>query len=437
MDSSKKPTTTSKFSKTFHKVTSFKLATKTLSGNGFCLLLPREKPENCDEFTKDETKSRDRAAMQAFVSKLFATISTIKASYAELQMAQFSNYNIEAIQSADQVVVDELRTLSDLKHTFLRKQIKSSPPHVTFLLTEIQEQHSLMKMYDITIKKLQAQIEAKETKFSALQQNLRETILINRSHARRLNSSGSFSILDNVTLSSSSNPRDFILVLHYAMKSVRDFVNVLVNQMENADWDIDIAVNAIQPNLQFPDKTHKFFVFESFVCQEMFKDFDTLVFALQNDHSIRYYIDQFTNLKSANATHFLNQYPNSSFGKFTRSKYLCLIHPKMEASFYGNLNQRKLVNSWGCPETTFFAAFAEMARRVWILHCLAFSVDQKVSFFNVGKNCRFSEVYMESVTSEALLCGIDGIAVAFPVVPGFMIGKTVVQSKVYLAQAKG
>lgn len=109
----------------------------------------------------------------------------------------------------------------------------------------------------------------------------------------------------------------------------------------------------------------------------------------------------------------------------------------MEASFYGNLNQRKLVNSSGCPETTFFAAFAEMARRIWILHCLAFSVDQEVSTFNVGKNCRFSEVYMESVTSEALLAGNDGNAVAFTVVPGFKIGKTVVQSKVYQSQAKG
>lgn len=79
MDSSKKPTAISKFSKTFHKVASFKSATKTLSDNGFCLLLPREKPEKCDEFTKDETKSRDREAMQAFISKLFATISTIKA----------------------------------------------------------------------------------------------------------------------------------------------------------------------------------------------------------------------------------------------------------------------------------------------------------------------------------------------------------------------
>ncbi|KAL8103516.1 hypothetical protein AgCh_027922 [Apium graveolens] len=81
-------------------------------------------------------------------------------------------------------------------------------------------------------------------------------------------------------------------------------------------------------------------------------------------------------------------------------------------------------------------AFAEMARRIWILHCLAFSVDEEVSVFNVGKNCRFSEVYMESVTNEALLAGNNRSAVAFTVVPGFKIGKTVVQSKVFLAQEK-
>ncbi|WOH11957.1 hypothetical protein DCAR_0831453 [Daucus carota subsp. sativus] len=431
MEASNKPTAITKFTKTVYEAINFKSAKKNLSNNSFCLIIPQKKRGDCDE-----SESRKRAAMQAFVSKLFATISTIKASYAELQMAQFSNHNIEAIQSADQVVVDELRTLSEVKNSFLKKQIKSSPPHVTFLLTEIQEQHSHMKMYEITIKNLEAQIEVKKEELSALQENLRETTLINKAHAQRLNSGGRFSILDNIVLSSSSNPRDFILVLQYAMKSVREFINILVNRMEIAKWDIDIAVNAIQPNFQFSNRTQKWFAFESFVCQEMFKNFDTPGFSLQNGQCIPYYIDQFTKLKSANATHFFNQYPNSSFGKFTRSKYLQLIHPKMEASFYGNLNQRKLVNSWGCPETTFFAVFAEMARRVWILHCLAFTYNQEVSVFEVKKNCMFSEMYMVSVTSEVFLAGNDEVTVGFMVVPGFKIGKMVVQSKIYLAAAK-
>lgn len=436
MDSSEKPTTTrSKFSKTFHKVITLKSATKNFSSNGFCLSMPNhDKSKNGHEFTKDESRSRNRAALEAFISKLFATISTIKASYAELQMAQFPCYNIDGIQSADKDIVDELRRLSELKQSFLNKDINSSPPHVTLLLTEIQEQQSLMKMYQITIKKMEGQLEAKETQISSLRKDLQETNLSNKSLEKTLNSSGCFSVLDNINISS-CNPKDFILVLHYALKSVRNFVKILVTQMENSNWDIDSAVHAIHPNIQFPNRTHRCFVFESFVCQEMFKDFDTPAFSLLNDQYFPYYVDQFRKLKSASAIHFLNQYPNSLFGKFTRSKYLRLIHPKMEASFYGNLNQRKLVNSWGCPETTFFAAFGEMARRIWILHCLAFSFDQEVSVFQVGKDCRFSEMYMESVTSEVFMDRDSEVTVAFTVVPGFKIGNMVVQSQVYLAPA--
>ncbi|KAL2548854.1 protein GRAVITROPIC IN THE LIGHT 1-like [Forsythia ovata] len=71
--------------------------------------------------------SKNRAAMESFLAKLFATISVVKAAYAELQMAQFS-YNNESIQSVDQAVVDELKELSDLKHSFMKKKIDSSPP---------------------------------------------------------------------------------------------------------------------------------------------------------------------------------------------------------------------------------------------------------------------------------------------------------------------
>lgn len=436
--------TKSKFTKSFFKVIHLKTPTKTLTNNPFCLLIPQEKTKNGDQKLKknDEVKSKNRAAMEAFVAKLFATISTIKASYAELQMAQFPKYNGEAIQLADQGVVDELRKLSELKQRFLKKQVDSSPPHVTLLLTEIQEQQSLMKMYEITIKKMEAEIEAKKHKLLNLQGELKDTMLKNKSLEKKLNSSGCFSILENINLSA-SNPKDFILVLQYATRSVRSFVKLLVQEMESSSWNIDVAVDSIHPNLSFSNKNHKCFVFESFVCQEMFQGFENPTFSLQNDQScdsfVPYHIDQFKKLKSVNSVSFLKTHPNSSFAKFTRSKYLRLVHPKMEASFYGNLKQRKMINAWEFPETPFFESFAEMARRVWILHCLALSFGngKELSVFQAGKKCRFSEVYMESVVSnESSSAGDRGFTVAFTVVPGFKIGKTVVQSQVFLSPAK-
>ncbi|KAK4399271.1 hypothetical protein Sango_1402600 [Sesamum angolense] len=444
------PNRSSRIAKTLQKVIHLKSGTKSRSNPGFCLLIPQEKLRCCEshQFQKEDAEEakeecRNRAAMEAFVAKLFATISAVKAAYAELQMAQFP-YNSEGIQSADQAVVDELKALSELKYSFLKKQIDSSPPHVTLMLAEIQEQQALMKTYEITMKKMQGEIENKDSRISSLQQQLQDIIQSNKSLEKKLNASGSFSFLDNVKFSD-VNPKDFILVLHYALRSVRNFVKFLIREMESANWDIEAAANAIQPDIVFSKRDHKAFAFESYVCRETFTGFNDPGFSIQsNDQSTLpseihqrrvFFFEQFKKLRSASVVHFLKHNPNSLFGKFLKSKYLHLVHPKMEFSFSGNLNQRKVVNSGEYPETDFFKAFAEMGRRVWLLHCLAFSFDHEVSIFQVKQKAKFSEVYMESVTEEIFAAAEGGFRVAFTVVPGFKVGQTVVQSQVYLFPA--
>ncbi|XP_052200749.1 protein GRAVITROPIC IN THE LIGHT 1 [Diospyros lotus] len=446
-----KPTsapTKNKLSKTFHKVIHRKTATKTLSNSGFCLFIPQEHKHKADakpqlqcfgRECKDEsisTPARNRAgALEAFVAKLFATVSAAKAAYAELQTAQFP-YNADAIQAADEAVVRELKLLSELKHSFLKKKIDSSPPHVTILLAEIQEQQSLMKMYEITMKKMQGEVDAKEKVFSSLQNELNDAVSNNKALEKKLNSSGQFSVLETVKFSD-SNPSGFGFVLHYAVRSVRSFVKVMIREMESSNWDIETAAKAIEPEVDFAKANHRCFAFESFVCREMFDGFDSPNFSFpdESNPSRFVFIDRFKKLKTVNAVQFLKRNPNSGFGKFTRSKYLRLVHPKMETSFSGNLSQRKLINSGEFPETSFFSAFAEMAKRVWLLHCLAFSFDRKVEIFQVGRNCRFSDVYMESLNDDPLAAVDGGFRVAFTVVPGFKIGQAVIQSQVYLHPA--
>lgn len=433
----------SRIAKTFSKVISLKSGSRNHRSNpGFCLLIPQEKLRCCEsrQFEREDAEedSKNRAAMEAFIAKLFATISTVKAAYAELQMAQFP-YDGEAIQTADQAVVDELKALSELKYNFLKKQIDSSPPHVTLMLAEIQEQQSLMKTYEITMKKMLGEVEAKDSQIASLQQKLQEIVSSNRSLDKRLNASGSFSILDNVKFSDVVSPKDFILVLHYSLRSVRSFVKLLIREMESANWDVEAAANAIHHDVVFSKRDHKAFAFESFVCREIFAGFNDAGFAAAvhgGDHSANddrvSFFEQFKVLRSASATHFVKQNPNSLFAKFLKSKYLQLVHPKMEFSFSGNLNQRKTVNSGEFPETEFFKAFAEMGRRVWLLHSLAFSFDREVSIFQVSRNSKFSQVHMESVTEEVFAAADGGLRVAFTVVPGFKVGQTVVQSQVYL-----
>nr|CAD1842234.1 unnamed protein product [Ananas comosus var. bracteatus] len=89
------------------------------------------------------------------------------------------------------------------------------------------------------------------------------------------------------------------------------------------------------------------------------------------------------------------------------------------------MDQREMMKS------EFFAEFAEMARRVWLLHCLFFSFDREGecaevgSIFRVRRGERFSEVYMESVAEEEDDDDGEGEegrwpTVGFTVVPAFL-----------------
>ncbi|KAK6268595.1 hypothetical protein QUC31_012755 [Theobroma cacao] len=443
----------SRLARTFQKVINLRTATKIASSNGIgiCVLTSQHKfPQ--DDSTPDhklssnadkhggDSKVKQKAVLEALVAKVFASVTSIKAAYAELQMAQHP-YNSDAIQAADQAVVEELRALSELKRKFLKKELDLSP-QVTLMLAEIQEQQSLMRTYEITIKKLESDVEEKDSGIASLHEQLEGCTAFNKSMEKKLNASGPLSMFDNIQFTT-LNPSHFVQVLHCTLRSVRSFVKMMIKEMELAKWDLDAAAKTIEPGAVFAKQSHRCFVFESFVCKTMLDGFNSHDFGLTNNSASKkldpeQYFNKFKNLKSANPKSYLVQYPNSSFAIFTRTKYLNLVHAKMECSFFGNLNQRKLVTSGGFPDTAFFTAFAEMARRFWLLHCLGFSLHEQVSVFQVKKDSRFSEVYMENVSEESLFsseindANVD-IRVSFTVVPGFKIGKTVIQSQVYLS----
>ncbi|KAK1422746.1 hypothetical protein QVD17_18032 [Tagetes erecta] len=416
------PQSRTKLSKTIHSIITFKNQTKATN----CLHLHNNKLNSSNNhFNKQLANS----SMYAFVAKLFATVSSLKAAYAELQTAQFP-YDGETVKRSDLEVVDELKTISDLKRCFMKKQIDSSPVHITLLLSEIKEQQSLMKMYQITIRKLEVQVKSKDLEIDSLQKLLTEANSTNDLIETKLNSSSCFPRFDGMNLSD-LNLTNFVSVLNYALRSVHDFVKLLICEMRSVNWNIDAAVNAIVPDVFFPKSSYKCFAFESFVTREIFEQFVT---RFDEDESDRFYnFNEFKKMKSLGAMNLLNENVRSSFAKFTRAKYMRLVHPKMEMSLFGNLRHRKTLNSWRFPVTGLFGAFAEMARRVWMLRCLALSFDEEVSVFRVRKGERFSNVYMENVVGGEIS---EGLLVAFTVVPGFKIGKTVVQSQVYLSSVE-
>ncbi|KAL7583939.1 hypothetical protein Lser_V15G45437 [Lactuca serriola] len=384
---------------------------------------------NSNEKIKEE-KLREKATMAAFISKLFATISSIKSAYAQLQYAQFP-YDAEGIQSADQIVVADLKTLSELKQSFLKKHLDDSTPEMTLLFSEIEEQKNLVKTYEITCKKLDNQTKLKDSEIIFLKEKLEENRRENKSIEKRLNSSGTLSNLWNFDFLS-LKPTNFVSVFKQTTKSIRNLVKFMIIGMESANWNLDSAATAIHPDVVYWDPTHICYAFESFVCREMYDGFNFPEFSKHGNHQCRrFFFDKFTELKSLKAREYVTSEPESKLAGFCRWKYLNLVHPKMEMSLFGNLSQRDLVNAGEFPETDFFDLFLECAKRVWVLHCLAFSFEHVASVFQVAKGCRFSEVFMDSVNEEAFLSAGSSPEVGFTVVPGFKLGKTVIQCEVY------
>ncbi|KAF5183775.1 Gravitropic in the light [Thalictrum thalictroides] len=394
-------------------------------------------PQNDDE-NNEKMKIMKEEAMYAVVAKLFASISTIKAAYAQLQLAQ-SPYNPDEIQVSDELVVRELKILSEVKQCYLKKQIDQSP-QVTVLLAELKEQKSVIKSFEIMSKKLDSQFRLKDSEILFLKEKLEESDKQNELIEKKIDPFGSMSVLDSLQLSE-LNGKHFEIVLEHCIEVIRSFVKLIVSKMSSSGWDLDVAARSIEPGMDYGKVNEVHYVFESFVCREMFEGFQYPQFSTSNERQQRrrqcgYYFERFMELKSTNVMEMLKMKPGCSFGKFCRVKYLGLVHPKMELAFFGDMNQRNIVNSGEYPETTFFIAFAEMAKHVWLLHCLAFSFNPEINIFQVRRGSRFSEVFMENVVED----DIDDPTVVEPrvgfmVIPGFKIGKTVIQCQVYLSSA--
>ncbi|KAE8719976.1 hypothetical protein F3Y22_tig00109923pilonHSYRG00050 [Hibiscus syriacus] len=98
----------SKLARTFQSVINLRTAAKITSSNRI---------GNGSHGGSDV--NRRGAALEALVAMVFASVTSIKAAYVELQMAQ-NSYNNDAIQATDQAVVEQLKVLSELKHNFVR-----------------------------------------------------------------------------------------------------------------------------------------------------------------------------------------------------------------------------------------------------------------------------------------------------------------------------
>lgn len=426
---------------------------------------------NAAEKKKTQTTKCARAQQQqqwqsssdahAFVAGLFAGVSAVKASYAQLQLAQHP-YDADGIQSADAALVAELGKLSDHKRRYVRDPAGAARDAAAAGPAAMaDEQRHLVRTYEITARKLDAELRARDAEARRARGELAEELRAARAMEERVHPGRTLAALDDLHLSG-LNATHFLTALRHAVKSVRSFARTMLDEMRLARWNPAAAAAAVHPGpggcgvLHQPGDAK--FALESYVALKMFANFHRRDFGgLQHlgSYDRRSFFEEFAELKSAPVAALLDARMSSrwgALGEFLRDRYLSLVHERMEAAFFGRTAaqaQRAAVKAGAgfFPETAWFTEFAEMARRVWLLHCLFFAFDGEgdagASIFQARAGDRFSEVYMESV-SDDIDDGEDGARMAlapacnrvvgFTVVPGFKVGRSVMQCRVYLSR---
>ncbi|KAE8819547.1 hypothetical protein D1007_02533 [Hordeum vulgare] len=390
------------------------------------------------------------ADAHAFVASLFAGVSAVKASYARLQLAQHP-YDADAIQSADAALVVELGKLLDHRRQYLRDPVGAVKNAEAGPAAIANEQRHLIRTYEITARKLETELCAGDTEALRVRGELADELRAVRALEERVHPGGTLAALDDLHLSG-FKATHFLTALRVAVKSIRSFARSMLDEMRLAGWDPAAAAGAVHPSVPLRHAGDAKFAIESYITLKMFTNFHRRDFGLNHlqergSFDRRRFFEEFAELKTVPASTLLEAGSSrwSALGKFLRDRYLSLVHERMEAAFFGRPVQRALVSAGvAFPETAWFAEFAEMARRVWLLHCLFFAFDggdDGASIFQARAGDRFSEVYMESISD---MDGEDGAGMAlalaenrvvgFTVVPGFVVGRSVLQSRVYLSR---
>ncbi|KAI3764721.1 hypothetical protein L2E82_14734 [Cichorium intybus] len=401
----------------------------------------------------EETANQNPEAVEALVSKIFTNISSLKSAYIRLQAAH-TPYDPDKIQAADKLVISELKNLSELKHFYRENNPRPTyiSPQDSRLAAEIQEQQSLLKTYEVMVKKFQSEIHNKDSEILQLQQHIQEAMLKRAKLEKNLKlrglsssskeSEGSVDGHENENIPVLS-PDLFKSAVEIASKAIHDFSKPLINMMKAAGWDLDAAANSIEPDIKYAKRAHKKYAFEYHICQKMFTGFQQENFGIMNDTKNEKHKDketffrEYLALRETDPLDSVGQDPDSDFGKFCRGKYVIVVHPKMEASFFGNLDHRNYITGGGHPRTPFYQAFLKLAKAIWGLYLLAHCFEPVIEVFQVSKGSEFSEVYMDSVVKNFVVDESgEKPKVGLMVMPGFGIGGSVIQCRVYLTGVK-
>ncbi|KAG2394993.1 Protein GRAVITROPIC IN THE LIGHT 1 [Vigna angularis] len=352
------------------------------------------------------------------IMKIFDTVSALKSAYLQLQQAHIP-YDPQKIITSYQGVDAELEKLCKFKHAYKEKRYRKTKSYSKASCFDLLQSEIGRK--EAFFRKLNSLNSVKDSQILRLQQELQDLEMGNknlRKMIKRISQKREASVL------SAAKFEDFFKA---AAKSIHDFSKPLISLIKASGWDLDMAAKCIENAAVYSKGCDKKYAFEAYIARRMFHGVSLTSYDVSD-------IVKFDDPIDA-----LMENPNSDFSKFCGTKYLLVVHPTMEESFFGNLDHRTLILGGKHPRTEFYQLFAKVAKWVWVLLGSAVSIDANATMFSVNRESMFSGLYMESVEEEgknAVLSDLERASykVQFMVMPGFKVAEALVKSRVYISK---
>ncbi|KAG9453864.1 hypothetical protein H6P81_006768 [Aristolochia fimbriata] len=394
--------------------------------------------------------------MEGLMTEVFESISSMKRAYVSLQDAHCP-WDPEKMRVADVGVVAELRRLGRLRERFRRsgggggaeagKGGRWGPAR-----------DGIVGPYEAAVEELKSEVKAKEAEV----ENLREKLKGFQSSSGKKGSKSHRKVSCSHAPSIASCPTTEVFEsgMQHVRQSLKAFTALLLTLMRSARWDIAAAVRSIEgapfagggggggggggvePCAALgPSPRHAKHALESYVSLKIFQGFENETFYIDGSlssllHPEKFRQDcfaQYRDMKAMDPAEILGILPSCHFGKFCSKKFVAIVHPKMEESLFGNLEQRRAIVAGTHPRSEFYGMFLGVAKAVWLLHLLAFALDPPPSHFQASRGAEFHPEYMESVVRYPGGRVPADQVVGFPVTPGFKLGNgSVIKARVYL-----
>ncbi|KAG6481693.1 protein GRAVITROPIC IN THE LIGHT 1-like [Zingiber officinale] len=384
---------------------------------------------------------------QALVAAALTTFSSFHDAYLLLQTAQ-SPFLPDDLRTADRAAVSHLRRLLELRRTYL--ELGSTPfvPLSSHLEAQVQENQDLLRAFEALVNRLQSDIDGKDAETGVLEKTLAE---LNANCARLAHRLERACMPAEDKVEALLTVGVFDSVLRDTCRVTHRFARIWVDSMKISGWDLRAAANCIYPDVNYAKPRHFRYALLSYICLGMFGGFDSYDFCedgtgvelrdidvtIRRNDSLQQFIDH----SALDPMETMRDFPGCDFANFCQKKYAKLIHSGIESSLLRNLTKKDLSLGLLSQSSPLYEPFVTMASSMWTLHKLAWAYDPVVEIFQLARGTEFSMVFMESIIRKVNMMCVDGQRttrpkVGFTVVPGFRVGKTVIQSRVYLDGTK-